>query len=330
MRTKVLISIILGVILCLSLAALCAAQGQTTDLVSESRESRTKPLAEATATVRQEGVPTPIASEGAVEDTLLYTGLTWKALGAHTADVYIGNERSVEMSGTAYQSESADYAQGKLPAEVATFYSFERLSFIGWQWVGGAPRFGGTTETYFKAPNRYLIVEIASDYASESYDAIVDTGSDGYHVTAWISLPDQEVPTPITYAPKPGVEAPSLPMYSNPLPVPFLGQRWDPWGGDIQGWGDAGYPSACNSGFVRDNGCWTTSYAMLYNYYQSSYTNPRDLNSKLNTGPSPQPMYTASCGGPAHCNSCMPERACAAHPAASTSTLNGIAPARAG
>jgi len=99
--------------------------------------------------------------------------------------------------------------------------------------------------------------------------------------------------------------------YQNPLPVPLLSQNNDTWRADRQGWCDPGYPNACDYstlGYLDNShlgyGCWTTSYAMLYNYYQSNYTDPRDLNDKLNTGPSGGPRY-GNCAGN-HCNNCMP------------------------
>lgn len=68
------------------------------------------------------------------------------------------------------------------------------------------------------------------------------------------------------------------------LDVPFFSQRDSRWG--CEQLGNCSGTSNCNTGKVSYStiysyGCFLTSKAMLFNYYQSSYTDPGELNSCL-------------------------------------------------
>ena len=223
-------------------------------------------------------------------DVPLYPSLKWQTLGTEDWKISINEGRETfNAAGTVYRAE---LPLGKPPVELVEFYSAGNLGSLGWSLAGDAAGVLMSVGTYFKEPNSYLLVRMGP---------CPDNNSSC--IWLWLSAHDVELPVPAipTPVPTPILQpATRAPSYSNPLPVPTFSQNDGTWSGDQLGFPDSGYPTACNPYSFGGYGCWTTSYAMLYNYYSANYTTPRDLNNLLKTG------STRYASNQTHCNNLMP------------------------
>jgi hypothetical protein len=244
----------------------------------------------------------------------LYPELMWHDIGFETKTFTLNDGLSVSLPGSTYQSEEIEQ---KLPLEIITYYSPEHLSQFSWNHLGDAAGTLMVLRTYFKEPNRYLNVQLGGCNNSQmpEHPSMFLTSNTSC-IRVWISSPDVEAPVPVVPTPHPTLQAEGIgaAAYQNPLPVPYFSQNDETWKADTLGWPDSGYPNGCyysTLGYVDSGrtgyGCWTTSYAMLYNYYKSNHTNPQILNNNLNTGPGGGPRYADN--PESHCNNYMPHSA---------------------
>ena len=184
------------------------------------------------------------------------------------------------------------------------FYSPTHLLGDGWIRLNNASGSLLTLNTFYKAPHQYMTFTVVGCDDVASKDVLSPSSANAYCINVWISDANADAPTPFIPKPQstPSSNLPNAPTYSNPLPVPFFSQRDQTWKNDILGW-----PSNnCTGCTIGTFGCWTTSYAMVYNYYQPHFTNPPTLNTNLNTGPGGGLKYTISgAGNPPGCNNLM-------------------------
>ena len=241
------------------------------------------------ARAQEAATNTPISP---LDEVPLYPGLQWDDLGPESRIVSVSNEgNDVELSGRSYLSQQI---MGKPNQDMRYYYSAESLAKFGWQFVTDSIGMEAETATYFKTGSQYLVVEF------RSCDNKIP--SESTCIKVWITSPDSRVssPTISTLVPLSGLTEVGTVLYSNPLPVPTLSQNDATWKADRLGFPDAGYPTACDFSTIGGYGCFVTSYAMLYDYYRSGNTDPKNLNNNLNTGL----VHYLSNGQ--HCNNFMP------------------------
>jgi peptidase C39-like protein len=282
------------IIVLILLAVLLSAFGKSNRPVARAQQA-------STSTALPTAMPTSTASVLPTEPLggiPLYSGLEWEDNGLEARIVtYTDAGDTAELTGHSFLSEPI---VGRPNRDTRYYYSAESLSQFGWQFVTDSIGVEAKTVTYFSS-NQYLTVEFRS--------------CDNQHISehmclkVWISSPDIQAPIPrissSVVPQQPEVNA-SI-TYANPLPVPALSQNDPLWQADRMGFPDSGFPSACDFctlGYLDANrtgfGCFVTAYAMLYDYYKSGYIDPKELNTRLNTGS----IRFANNG--AHCNSLMP------------------------
>ena len=240
------------------------------------------------AYVNNSPVSTAIAEQGYEISNLLINNLSWTYMGGQSRTISF-NDQNQELVGEEYQS---NIVFEKPSAEISNFYSRENLQENGWQYYSDQVLPLGISTLYFQSPNQFLLIEFSGhkdEMASQKEDLL--TG-DGYSVIVWLYAGNTDTDFSTiqpTEKPQNEIINPSFLTlaFANPLQVPLFSQRDPTWKNDRQGWP----ASACTNSTLGQYGCWTTSYSMLYNYYQPNYTNPRDLNEKLNTGPNNGPKY---------------------------------------
>jgi hypothetical protein len=228
------------------------------------------------------------AEQGDGISPFLINSLKWTYMGDQTRTITL-NYQNQELIGGEYQS---NIVLDKPSAEITNFYSIENLKEKGWLYYSDHELPLGVSTLYFQTPNKLLLIEFSGhkdEMASQKEN--IPTG-DGYSVIVWLFTSNTDIAflTPLpTEKFQYGITDQSFftLAFANPLQVPIFSQRDPTWKNDRQGWP----ANACTNSTLGQYGCWTTSYSMIYNYYQPNYTNPRDLNEKLNTGPNNGPKY---------------------------------------
>ncbi|TAH52142.1 MAG: hypothetical protein EYC68_07535 [Chloroflexota bacterium] len=246
---------------------------------------------------------TPAAQN--TEEIPLYPKLTWERIGTEEKTFTIDQGVNYfNLPGTLFKSKGIPT---KPSADIIDFYSQKNLAKLGWELVSVEEGVLLSAQTYFKAPTTYLHIKMGGCKTLFLENQPGPGYAPEFCIWVWRSTYPGSVPIPIVQSlpVPPEYSKPLTVNYSNPLPVPTFSQNDGTWKSDRLGWTDPGYPSACDSCFIGNIGCWTTAYSMLYNYYSSSYTNPRSLNSNLNSGPNGGPRY-GGLNDPPHCNNGMP------------------------
>ena len=240
--------------------------------------------------------------------------LIWRKVGREEEQVSLGGITHFRMMGSTFVSESL---AKKLPESVIAYYSSQNLGHAGWRYLGDANSVSIMIRTYFKAPNQYLTVSMGGCLAlTSSQKPNTPAPASDNCLRIWVSDAEAFAPAPPDSAYQPSETpaaispAQTTTTYPNPLNVPLFSQNDSRWKANQQGWADQATPTACNYstlGYVDSShtgyGCWTTAYAMLYNYYQPNHTDPGNLNANLNMGSGGGPRYAANGSG---CNNLMP------------------------
>jgi PKD repeat protein len=221
----------------------------------------------------------------------LYPGLSWTDLGT-TSEEVPSSQSDVPIPGRMYQSET--YTR-HIPVYIFGYFADE-LARSGWEETDAADSRTVESVTYHQASGYFL--HISQHIATAKSDPTLTE----FYWQVWLS--DQTSadpprrPTPLLSAPLTPVPTSSVPSLKTLTPartavgeipltlaVPTWSQNDTTYGGTgwknhQLGWG------SCTSVTIGTDGCFVTSYAMLYDWYAgTSYTNPLDLNNRLTTGP---------------------------------------------
>lgn len=242
---------------------------------------------------RNDITPTePTNTQGLPSDfvDLFFPGLDWFQVDTAITVEFVtdGNSTTINTQGTAYRSSAF---HGKPSSELFAFYYLNRMRSLGWHYVSFLDNdFLMEIQYYHPEMERGLDVRIGRCALLSEANAPIDH----FCVQVWVSS-SPITPTPKTQTLSEVQSSSQLnaaeygSRYQNPLTVPFYSQRaLDPNGQIFVGYGNCSFT-------LYDVGCTVAAYAMIYSYYQPSFTDPVRLNETLKVAPGVFRLYQSGC-----------------------------------
>ena len=223
---------------------------------------------------------------------LLFPGLEWSMVKAAVSIDFVtdGNSTITKTQGTAYRSNNF---KGKPSADLFAFYYLEHMKSLGWLFVRFIDSdFLMEIQYYNPKLDKGLDVKLGRSNLINGSTSLPDQ----FCAEVWVSSSAIE-PTPLTLdieevkIPSHPISADSkdLSVVQNPLSVPFYSQRLsDPTGAITLGYGKCAFT-------FYDLGCTVAAYTMIYDYYQSGFTDPIRLNETLKVAPGIFSLYQSGC-----------------------------------